>query len=43
MKKLLSKNPEERPSAEEVLSDEWLIKKFVAFDGYNTCNTFEVC
>ena len=41
MKKLLNKNPEERPSAEQILNDDWLLKKDVPFSGYQ--DTFETC
>ena len=46
MKKLLLKNPEERPSAEEVLSHEWfkITNTGGGFKGYmDTSSTFEMC
>ena len=42
MKQLLSKNPEERPSAEEVLKHNWFTKKTLdTFGGYQ--DNFETC
>jgi serine/threonine protein kinase len=45
MKKLLIKNPEHRPSAEEVLNHEWFkTTNAGGFTAYiDTSSTFEIC